>query len=354
MVELKTRITDLLGIRYPIIQTGMGWVANAQLTAATSAAGGLGILGSATMSLEELKRALDQVQAATDRPFGVNFRSDHPEVERIVDLLIEKRVKVASYGRAPRSDLVERLRAAGIVNMPTVGALRHAQKVVEWGVDAVIVQGAEGGGHTGSVPTSLLVPQIVDAVDVPVVAAGGYFDGRGLVSALAYGAEGIAMGTRFLLTQESPVQRSIKELYVKQTVLDTVVTHAIDGLPQRVIRTAAVERLERGLAPVRLGRAVASALRFRRLTGSSLRSLLQEGREMKRSRELNWAQMVMAANAPMLTRAALVEGRLEAGVLPAGQVVGLINDIPSVVEIIERIVAEAMVVLDRMARLPRV
>jgi NAD(P)H-dependent flavin oxidoreductase YrpB (nitropropane dioxygenase family) len=354
MSGLRTRITDLLGIRHPIVQTGMGWVANARLTAATSAAGGLGILGSATMSLEELERSLDQIQAATDRPFGVNFRSDHPQVERVVDLLIERGVRVASYGRAPRLDLVERLRAAGIVNMPTVGALRHAQKVVEWGVDAVIVQGAEGGGHTGSVPTSLLVPQVVDAVGVPVVAAGGYFDGRGLVAALAYGAEGIAMGTRFLLTEESPVQRSIKELYVRQTVQDTVVTRAIDGLPQRVIRTAVVERLERGVAPVRLGRAVASALRFRRLTGSSLTSLVREGLEMKRSRELSWAQMLMAANAPMLTRAALVEGRLEAGVLPTGQVVGLITDILSVAELIDRIVAEATAVLERMGGLARV
>lgn len=345
---LRTRITELLGIRHPIVQTGMGWVASARLTAATSAAGGLGILGSATMSFAELERSLDEVRAATDRPFGVNFRSDNPEIERVVDLLIERSVKVASYGRAPRRDLIERLRAAGIVNMPTIGALRHAQKVVEWGVDAVIVQGAEGGGHTGSVPTSLLLPQVVDTVDVPVLAAGGYFDGRGLVSALAYGASGIAMGTRFLLTDESPVHRSIKELYTRQTVNDTVVTRAVDGAPQRVIRTAVVDRLERGLAPLRIARAAANALRFQRLTGTPFTSLVREGFAMKRSQELTWAQMLMAPNAPMLTRAALVEGHPETGVLPVGQVVGLIDDIPTVADLVERIMSEAAETLRRL------
>jgi NAD(P)H-dependent flavin oxidoreductase YrpB (nitropropane dioxygenase family) len=348
MLELRTRITDLLGIRHPIVQTGMGWVAGARLTAATSAAGGLGILGSSTMTFEELKRSLDEIRAATDRPFGVNFRSDNPEVDRVVDLLIERGVRVASYGRAPRKELVDRLRAAGIVNMPTVGALRHAQKVVEWGVDALIIQGAEGGGHTGAVPTSLLLPQVVDAVGVPVLAAGGYFDGRGLVSALAYGAEGIAMGTRFLLTQESPVHLAIKELYLKQTVNDTVVTRAIDGAPQRVVRTPLVDRLERGLPPVRVARAARNALRFQRLTGTPFASLLREGFAMKRAQELSWAQMMMAPNAPMLTRGALVEGHPETGVLPVGQVVGLIRDIPTVAELVERIMTEAAAAIERV------
>ncbi len=354
MLELKTRITDLLCVRYPIVQTGMGWVAGARLTAATSAAGGLGILGSSTMTFDEFRRSLDQIQEATDAPFGVNFRSDNPEVERVVDLMIERRVKVASYGRAPRKELVDRLRAAGIINMPTVGALRHAQKVLEWGVDALIIQGAEGGGHTGQVPTSLLLPQVVDAVDVPVVAAGGYFDGRGLLSALAYGAEGIAMGTRFLLTEESPVHRTIKDLYLKHTVNDTVVTRAIDGAPQRVIRTPMVDHLERGAAPIRLARATRNALRFQRLTGTPFRSLLREGFEMRRSQELTWAQMMMAPNAPMLTRAALVEGRPESGVLPTGQVVGLIQDIPTVKELLDRILREAETALSRLEEVAKV
>jgi NAD(P)H-dependent flavin oxidoreductase YrpB (nitropropane dioxygenase family) len=214
------------------------------------------------------------------------------------------------------------------------------------------------------VPTSLLLPQVVDAVDVPVLAAGGYFDGRGLVAALAYGAAGIAMGTRFLLTEESPVHRSIKELYTRQSVNDTVVTRAIDGAPQRVVRTPVVDRLERGPAPLRIARAAGNApppppphpppaagnaLRFQRLTGTTFTSLLREGFAMKRSQELTWAQTMMAPNAPMLTRAALVEGRPEAGVLPVGQVVGLIDDIPSVADLVDRIMSTAAETLTRLS-----
>jgi NAD(P)H-dependent flavin oxidoreductase YrpB (nitropropane dioxygenase family) len=265
--------------------------------------------------------------------------------------MIKRGVKLASYGRAPRKDLIQKLKAAGIVNVPTVGALRHAQKVVEWGVDAVIVQGGEGGGHTGEVPTSLLLPQVVDAVDIPVIGAGGYFDGRGLVAALAYGAGGIAMGTRFLLTRESPVPDSIKSIYLNQTVTDTVVTRSIDGAPQRVVKTPMVTRLERSGGLSRMIQGARSGLRFQRITGTSFRSLLREGFTMKRSQELSWAQMLMAANAPMLTRASLVHGHSETGVLPIGQVVGLITDIPTVQELLDRIMAEAKHAIERLDKL---
>jgi NAD(P)H-dependent flavin oxidoreductase YrpB (nitropropane dioxygenase family) len=345
-LDLGTRLTELLGIRHPIIQTGMGWVSNATLTAATSSAGGLGILGASTMTLDEFKVALDQTKSKTTKPFGVNFRSDNPEVDKIVDLMIESEVKVASFGRAPRADLIRRLTNAGVVTIPTIGALRHAQKVKEMGVDAVIVQGAEGGGHTGQVPISLLLPQVVDAVSVPVIAAGGYFDGRGLVSALAYGAQGIAMGTRFLLTQESPVHMSIKDIYLGHSVTDTVVTSSIDGLPQRVIRTPMVDRLESSAGLIRIAWATRNALRFHRLAGIPVRSLLREGFAMKRSQELTWAQMIMAPNAPMLTRAALIDGHPETGVFPAGQVVGLIDDLPTVEALIQRIMAQAASAID--------
>jgi NAD(P)H-dependent flavin oxidoreductase YrpB (nitropropane dioxygenase family) len=346
VTALNTRLTKLLGIRYPIIQTGMGWVANARLTAATSKAGGLGILGSATMTLDEVRRSLDEIRSLTDAPFGVNFRSDNPDVDHVVDLLIERRVRVASYGGAPRRDLVEKLKAAGIVNLPTVGALRHAQKVVEWGVDAVMVQGAEGGGHTGKVPTSLLVPQVVDAVKLPVIAAGGYFDGRGLVSALAYGGEGIAMGTRFLLTQESPVHEAIKSLYLKQTVDDTVVTCSIDGAPQRVVRTLTVAGLERGPAVVRLGRAAWTGFRSQHVTKAAF---VRRSFAIKRFRDQTWAQMIMAPNAPILTRASLIEGDTDPGVFPVGQVVGLIRDLPTVAELIHRIMHEAATTIGQLS-----
>jgi NAD(P)H-dependent flavin oxidoreductase YrpB (nitropropane dioxygenase family) len=237
--------------------------------------------------------------------------------------------------------MIKKLKGAGILTMPTIGARRHAEKVAEWGVDAVIAQGHEGGGHTGAVPTSLLLPQVATAVDIPVLGAGGFFDGRGLVAALAYGASGIAMGTRFLLTQESTVPDAIKKIYLDTQVTGTVVTRAVDGHPQRVIRTAFVEALEHSSRLFAFFRALRHAWAFRKLTGTSIFALLREGFAMKKKQELTFAQMAMAANAPMLTRASMVEGRSEVGILPTGQNVGLIDELPSVAELVERIMREA-------------
>jgi NAD(P)H-dependent flavin oxidoreductase YrpB (nitropropane dioxygenase family) len=300
------------------------------------------------MTYDELRAAIADVKGRTDRPFGVNLRSDHDEINRFVDLLVAEQVAVASFAQAPNERLVKRLRDGGVKTMPTIAARRHAEKVAAWGVDAVIAQGHEGGGHTGAVPTSLLVPQVAAAVGIPVLGAGGFFDGRGLVAALAWGAAGVAMGTRFLLTRESTVPDSVKARYIEASVTDTVVTRAVDGYPQRVIRTPMIDRLERSLPGVSLARSVANALRLRRLTSTPLRALVREGVAMKRHGELTWAQTAMAANAPMLTRAALVGGNLEAGVLPTGQVAGLIDELPSVAELIGRIIAEAGETLDRL------
>jgi NAD(P)H-dependent flavin oxidoreductase YrpB (nitropropane dioxygenase family) len=345
---LHTRACDLFGVERPIVQTGMGWVAGARLTAATAAAGGLGIIASATMTLAELRTAIREVKDRTDRPFGVNLRADQPDIDDRIALMIGEGVRVASFAQAPSSDTIARLKDAGVVTMPTVGARRHAEKVVEWGVDAVIAQGAEGGGHTGSVPTSLLLPQVVDAVDVPVLAAGGFTDGRGLVAALAWGAAGVAMGTRFLLTKESTVPDLVKEIYLSKSVNDTVVTQAVDGYPQRVIRTEVIDRLEQASALTRFPRALRNALEFRRLTGTSYRDLVREGLAMKRNQDLTWSQLAMAANAPMLIKATMVDGRPEVGILPTGQGIGTIDDLPTVAELIARIVDEAEQTLSRL------
>ena len=347
---LQTRFCELVGVRYPIVQTGMGWVAGPRLVAATAEAGGLGILASATMTFEELTGALAEVRSRTDRPFGVNLRTDVADVADRIALMIDQGVRVASFAQAPNPALVERCKAAGLVVMPTIGARRHAEKVAEWGVDAVIAQGAEGGGHTGAVPTSLLTPTVVDAVGdrVVVISAGGYADGRGLVSALAWGAHGIAMGTRFLLTQESRVPDAVKQQYLATPVTGTVVSTAVDGAPQRVIRTDLVDHLERAGWLRNLPRALANAHAFRKETGDSLLSLLREGRAMKEGNELTWPQVVMAANAPMMTKAALVDGRTDVGVLPTGQVVGTIEELPTVAELIGRVMAEAEATLARL------
>jgi NAD(P)H-dependent flavin oxidoreductase YrpB (nitropropane dioxygenase family) len=295
------------------------------------------------MTLEQLAAAIDEVRSRTSAPFGVNLRTDVDDVTDRIELMIETGARVASFAQAPNQALVARCKEAGLFVMPTVGARRHAEKVAEWGVDAVIAQGGEGGGHTGSVPTTLLLPQVVDAVGdrVLVLGAGGFFSGRGLVAALAYGASGVAMGTRFLLSAESRVPEAVKGLYLETPVTGTVVTTKVDGAPQRVVRTDLVDHLESQSWLRALPRAMRSALRFRKETGATLRSLLREGRAMRAGNELTWAQVVMAANAPIMTKAALVEGRTDVGVLPTGQVVGVLNSLPPVAEIVDGIMAEA-------------
>lgn len=340
---LRTRFVELVGCRLPIVQTGMGWVSGASLTAATSAGGGFGILAAVTMTPDQLRAAVAGVKERTDAPFGVNFRADQPDLADRVAFVVAEGVRLVSFAGAPTRDAVARCHDAGVVVMPTVGARRHAEKVLEMGVDAVIAQGGEGGGHTGSVPTSLLLPQVVDAVgsEIPVLGAGGFFDGRGLVAALAYGADGIAMGTRFLLTKESHVPDLVKDRYTAATVFDTVVTTALDGAPQRVIRTGVVDRLERSPRLLRLPRAALAALRFRKETGTSLGDLLREGQAMRRNQDLTLSQLAMAANAPMLIKASLVDGRPDVGILPTGQVAGVIDELPTVAELLSRIEADA-------------
>jgi NAD(P)H-dependent flavin oxidoreductase YrpB (nitropropane dioxygenase family) len=348
---IRTPLTDLLGISSPIVQAGMGYVAGARLAAATSRAGGLGIIASATMSTDELRSAVRAVKERTTAAFGVNLRADAPDAGERVELIIAEGVPVASFALAPRPELIGRLRDAGVITIASVGARRHAEKVAAWGIDAVIATGGEGGGHTGSVPTSLLVPQIVDAVDIPVIAAGGYFDGRGLVAALAYGAAGIAMGTRFLLTSDSPVADAVKQVYLDSDVTGTVVTSRVDGVPHRVLRTPLVERLERAGRVSGLVRSARSAAAFRGVSGLSWPDLIRQGRAMRRGTELSWGQVLMAANTPMLLRAAMVDGRPDLGLMSAGQVAGLIDDLPSCAELIEAITAEAQECLGRLGRL---
>ena len=351
--RLQNSLCDLLGVKYPIIQTGMGWVAGPKLVSATANAGAFGILASATMDLDQLKSSIAEVKSRTTKPFGVNLRADSADVKDRISLMIDEGIKVASFAQAPKPELISRLKDAGVVVIPSIGAKRHAEKVLEWGVDAVLVQGGEGGGHTGAVPTTVLLPQVVDAVAgrVPVIAAGGFFDGRGLVAALAYGASGIAMGTRFLLTSDSSVPQAVKEYYISKGVLDTVVSVQVDGVPHRVLRTELVDQLESGRGKIlALPRAGINALKFRKMTGAKLTDMLREGMAMKKSMDLSYSQMVMAANTPMLLKTSLVDGRTESGVMASGQVVGNIEDLPSCADLIDRIITEANAVLDDLTR----
>ncbi|KMS67891.1 2-nitropropane dioxygenase [Streptomyces viridochromogenes] len=347
---METPLTRLVGVRHPIVQTGMGWVAGPRLVSATANAGALGILASATMTVDRLRAAIREVKSRTDAPFGVNLRADASDAGDRVRVMIDEGVRVASFALTPSPELITELKEAGVIVVPSIGARRHAEKVAAWGADAVIVQGGEGGGHTGEVATTVLLPQVVDAVDIPVVAAGGFFDGRGLVAALAYGAAGVAMGTRFLLTSDSTVPDAVKARYLAATVKDVTVTRAVDGLPHRMLRTELVDALERSGRARTLFQAVRRAAGFRKLSGAGWLRMLRDGRALRHGKDLTWSQVLLAANTPMLLKASMVDGRTDLGVMASGQVAGVIDDLPSCGELVERIMKEAEEVRARLAR----
>jgi NAD(P)H-dependent flavin oxidoreductase YrpB (nitropropane dioxygenase family) len=349
---IRTPLTELTGVRHPVVQTGMGWVSGPRLVSGTANAGGLGILASATMSFEELEKAILEVKSRTDQPFGVNLRADAGDAPARCDLLIKHGVKVASFALAPKQELITKLKDHGVVVMPSIGAAKHAVKVAGWGADAVMIQGGEGGGHTGPVPTTLLLPTVLDALrgvgsDIPVVAAGGFFDGRGLAAALSYGAAGVGMGTRFLLTKDSAVPDAVKELYLATDLTGTVVTAKVDGMPHRMLRTDLVESLEETSSLKRLGPTARRTLEFKKDSGMSWAALLKDGRAMRKTQGRTLGQMALAANTPTMLKSGLVDGDTSAGVLASGQVVGVIDDLPTCEELVDRIVLRAVEELRR-------
>jgi len=353
-LALRTAACEALGARYPIVQTAMGYVATPELVAASCNAGAFGILACATLAAPEVAPAIDRVRALTDRPFGVNFHMFQPGAAQIVDTILEKRVRAVSFGRGPDAAMIARFRAAGLICIASVGALRHAQKSADLGADMLIVQGGEGGGHTGSVATTVLLPQVLDAVKIPIFAAGGFADGRGLAAALACGAAGVAMGTRFLMTRESPVPDATKARYVKAGLDDVFVTTRLDGIPHRMLRNELAARIERSSGAGVLVTALRNAFELKRLTGASLSEMLRSARAMARSGEMSLGQALLAANSPVLLQRAVVQGHPAEGIMASGQVAGRLGDLPSCAELIERIVREAEARLETAcALLPR-
>jgi nitronate monooxygenase len=350
---LRTPLTDKLGCRYPVVQTAMGWVADSKLVTATSNAGGFGFLAAATMSTELLKSEIAAVKAGTSQNFGVNFHMFQPNAKEVIDLVIvnRDRVRAVSYGRGPDKGTIKRFKDAGVLCMPTVGAVKHAQKAVELGADIITIQGGEGGGHTGSVPTTILLPQVLDAVKAPVVAAGGFYDGRGLAAALAFGAAGIAMGTRFLMTKESPVPPSTLERYVQvKDAAQIRASTALDGLPQRMIDNAFLLHLENASPLRRILIALANAWKWKAHTGMTVGHMISTFFEAMKSGD-SISQTIMAANAPVIIQRAMVEGRPDEGVLPSGQVASAIGQLLSCREVIEGIVQLAVERGDQLAQI---
>jgi NAD(P)H-dependent flavin oxidoreductase YrpB (nitropropane dioxygenase family) len=340
---LHTILTERLGCRWPIIQTAMGWVAEPSLVIGSSNAGAFGFLGAAVMTPEEAREKILKVRQGTDKPFGVNFHSFQPGADQIVELILanKEQVRAVSFGRGPNAKMIGRFKDAGILCVPTVGAVKHAQKMVELGVDMVNVQGGEGGGHTGSVPTTVLLPQVLDAVKVPVIASGGFADGRGLAAALAYGAVGIAMGTRFLLTKESPVPDSAKAEYLKASTDRIVVTTKLDGIPQRMVRTRLMDKIEKSGKLAMWLRALEASAAMKKLSGASWFDMIKSAKGMTGHGQVPLKQAMMAATMPMLIQKAVVEGDIEHGVMATGVVGGRIGEIPTCQELVDRIVAEA-------------
>jgi enoyl-[acyl-carrier protein] reductase II len=310
---MKTRITELLGIKYPIIQGAMTWVSFPPLVAGVSNAGGLGILGAAFMTPEQLRENIRQIKDMTDKPFGVNFMPDNPIVDHLLDVILEERVPVASYGRGNPKRIIERVKPHEIIALPTLGSLKHALRAEQDGADAVIVQGTEGGGHTGHIATMVLTPLVASRLKIPVVAAGGIGNGRGLAAALALGAEGISMGSRFIVTKEAPVPEHVKRYLIEKSEEDTVVTDNLTGVRCRVIKNDFAKRIM----------------------------------EMAKSKVDPWEMMQYGVGR---IRKAYVEGDLEWGSMAFSQACGLIHDIPSCQELLDCIVSEAEEIMKSMGR----
>ncbi|MCF7935973.1 MAG: enoyl-[acyl-carrier-protein] reductase FabK [Synergistales bacterium] len=248
-MALRTRITDLLGTEYPIVQGGMAWVANASLAAAVSNGGGLGIIAAANMPIDLLEEEIKRARAMTSRPFGVNIMLLSPTADEALELVASYRVPIVTTGAGSPGKVIERLKPLGTVVIPVIASVAHAKRVAKQGADAVVAEGSEAGGHVGETSTMCLVPQIVDTVDMPVIAAGGIADGRGIAAAFALGAEGVQVGTRFVCAGECTAHDNYKKAIIKARDRSTVLTGRPTGHPVRCIKnklTQQFEELERG------------------------------------------------------------------------------------------------------------
>ena len=308
---LKTALTDLVGIAHPVVQGGMAWVATWELVVAVSEAGGLGIIGAGNAPVDFVRQQIRQVKAHTTKPYGLNIPLFSPFVEQVMALCIEERVPVVTTGAGNPTPYIERLKAAGTIVIPVVASTALAKRLERAGADAVIAEGEESGGHIGEVTTMVLVPQVVDAVTIPVIAAGGFADGRGLAAALALGAAGVQMGTRFICTDECIAHINYKQAIVKANERSTMVTGYSIGHPVRCLRNPMAHDFE--------------ALEKR---GASEQEIIEFGTGR--------------------LRLAVVEGDCVRGSLMAGQAAGLVHDIVPAGEVVRRTVAEAEAILRRL------
>ncbi|MGQ9557992.1 MAG: enoyl-[acyl-carrier-protein] reductase FabK [Desulfurispora sp.] len=305
---LKTRLCEMLGIKYPILQGGMAWVSTAELAAAVSNAGGLGIIGTGQALPDWVSRQVRRARELTDKPFGVNVMLLSPHVEEIMQIIIEEKVAVVTTGAGNPGKYIPALHAAGCRVFPVVSSVALARRLERAGVDGIIAEGLESGGHVGELTTMALVPQVVDAVRVPVVAAGGIADGRGLAAALALGACGVQMGTRFMCASECTIHDNVKQMLIKARDRDTVVTGRSTGHPVRVLQ-------------------------------NKLSRLFEE----MESRCVPPAELEKLGVGRL--RAAMQDGDVEMGSVMAGQICAMVSRVQPVAEIIQEVVTGAEQVL---------
>ncbi len=301
---MKTKVTELLGIEYPIFQGGMAWVAEYHLAAAVSAAGGLGIIGAASAPPEVVREQIKKVKELTDKPFGVNVMLMNPNAPEVAQIVIEEGVKVVTTGAGNPAKFIPAWKEAGVKVIPVVASVAMAKMMERAGADAVVAEGTESGGHIGSATTMTLVPQVVDAVKIPVIAAGGIADGRGLAAARMLGAEAVQMGTRFLVAKESIVHAAYKEKVIKARDIDSEVTGLSTGHPVRQIRN--------------------------QMTKEYLR-LEKEGASLEELEVLTLGAL----------RKAVIDGDVVNGTLMAGQIAGMVSKEQTCQEILDEIMQEA-------------
>ena len=307
---IRTPLCELLDIEHPIIQGGMAWAATAELAAAVSNAGGLGVVGAGNLPAEAVREELRRARDLTDRPFGANVPLFAPGVEERLQVFVDEGVSVVTAGGGNVGPYLAPLRQAGILVIPVVASVALARRLARQGVDALIAEGMESGGHIGDVATLPLVPQVVDAVEIPVIAAGGFADGRGLAAALALGAAGVQMGTRFICTTECQAHENYKQKIVRAHDRATMVTGSTFGHPVRSIKGPFVRRFEE------LERDGCSEEEFIEYGAGTL-------------------------------RAAIVDGDVQQGSVMAGQSAGLVDDVVPVAELIARVISEAELTIRR-------
>jgi enoyl-[acyl-carrier protein] reductase II len=335
---MKTRITELLGIKHPIMLAGMAFVSLPKLVAAVSNAGGIGMLNSVAYAPKQVRDVIRQIKDLTDKPFGVNTTLIFPNARENIEIALEEKVPIINFALGKGDWIIKAVHEYGGKVLATVAIEKHARRAEMDGADALVVTGHEAAAHGAEVGTLVLIPYIANQTKLPIIAAGGFCDGRGLAAALVLGADGISMGTRFMLTQECEMHPRAKELSLKASVEDTLCSEKIDGLPGRWLKSpAAIKMAEERPS---LFQAFFTSLRIKRMIDVPFFKLFLGGLKQRGVQDL--ARQALSLKGLQI---AIEDGDLEKGVLPMSQAIGLITDLPTCKEVIERTVREAQEIL---------